>query len=115
MLKYKIYLDEIRESISDLKKTNALIIIKRIKNKGIKNTQDILVKNSTLMRLQVIGESVRKLPKDITKKYSNVKWAELTLMRHFISHTYSTVPYEQVIDLLENEIPKLGEALKSIK
>jgi len=112
MLKYKIYLDEIKESISDLERTDALAVIKKIKDRGIKNTNDILVKNSTLMRLQVIGESIRKLPRDVIKKYPDVKWAELTLMRHFISHTYSKVPYEQVIDLLENEIPKLKEAVK---
>ncbi len=115
MLRYKLYLNEIKESIDDLEKTDALTIIRKIENSGIKSVKDILVKNSTLMRLQVIGESIKKLPRNMTKRYPEVKWAELILMRHFISHSYSMVPYEQVIDLLENEIPKLKKAIRKIK
>ena len=102
---YKIYVNDALEMISRIEKET--------KSLGdLKKDKDI---DSTLMRLQVIGESIKKLPQNIKKKFPDVKWKKIARMRNFISHEYFRVLPEIVIQIVKNDLPKLKEALRELK
>ena len=103
MLRYEIYINDILSMIERIEKTN------------LKQLKEVDVWDSTLMRLQVIGESVKKIPKQIKNKHKEISWDYFAGLRNIISHTYTRVLPEMVEDIIKNEIPKLKETILKIK
>lgn len=106
MQNYNIYLREIFESIEKIE--NSLNEVS--KNDFIKNSEKI---DSILMRIQIIGENLRKVPFEIKKKMFD-EWRGFEKARNIISHAYSKINLNIVWDLVKNEIPKLKEEIKKL-
>ena len=73
--------------------------------------------DSITMRLQVIGEMVRKIQNlDIAflHSYSDIEWDKLARFRDLVSHHYANVDHEIVFDICKVHIPKLKTVLKQI-
>ena len=88
-----------------------------IKSKGL--THDKFIKDETLKRafvrsLEIIGEAVKTIPKQITEQYEQIEWNKIAGMRDKLIHHYFGVDYDLVWDVIENHIPKLKEAIKLI-
>ncbi len=88
-----------------------------IKSKGL--THDEFIKDETLKRafvrsLEIIGEAVKTIPKQITEQYKQIEWNKIAGMRDKLIHHYFGVDYDLVWDVVENHIPKLKEAIKLI-
>ncbi len=88
-----------------------------IKSKGL--THDEFIKDETLKRafvrsLEIIGEAVKTIPKQITEQYKQIEWNKIAGMRDKLIHHYFGVDYDLVWDVIENHIPKLKEAIKLI-
>ena len=103
MLKYRLYVDQILEMIS---------LIEKYKEDGLDDEQNW---DATLMRLQVIGENVGKIPKEVKKKYSDIEWDKFKNLRNIISHVYMNVLKEVVKDAIENGLPKLKVEMEKMK
>ena len=103
MLKYKLYIKDIIDAITQIES------VKKDKLE-YKYAWDII-----LMRLQVIGESTHKIPSVIKKKYPELEWGKFYFLRNIISHAYTSVLPEEIEDIIKNEIPKLKEVIKKIK
>lgn len=103
MLRYKLYIKDILDAISQIES------VKKDKLKD-KYAWDVI-----LMRLQVIGESVHKIPSKIRKGYPELKWDKLYTLRNTISHTYYKITPEEIEDIIKNELPKLKEVVGKIK
>lgn len=70
------------------------------------------------MRLQVIGESVRKIQKlapSIFEQYSEIDWDKIARFRDFVSHHYDQIDHEIVYDICKIHIPKLKETVRKIR
>ena len=107
MSKYKLYLNDISRAIKRIDDS--------IKNKTFKEfKQDYGLIDATSMRLQVIGESISKLPSELKKKYSGIEWGRYLQTRNIISHAYFAVNLEFLWLIITNEIPKLKKAIFSI-
>lgn len=78
------------------------------------NFNNLVYYDSTLMRLQVIGESVKRLPKEGLKKYSEVDWNVFIKFREVVSHTYFRVSHKILNDMIRNQLPKLKHAIKDM-
>ncbi len=102
---YKIYVSDAMEMISRIERETKNL-------DDLKKDKDI---DSTLMRLQVIGESIKKIPKNVRERFPDVKWKKIAKMRNFISHEYFRVLPEIVIQIIQGDLPKLKEALRKIK
>jgi|SRR3989344_2667251 len=103
MLRYKLYVDDALEMIDRIEKLGS-------HNLDVKENWD-----ATLMRLQVIGESVKKIPKEVKKKYKGIKWEKFENLRDFISHTYMRVPLDIVKNIIEVELPNLKLKLEVLE
>ena len=102
MSKYELYLNLVREMCERLEKTD----INKLTNEDIWD--------AALMRLQVIGENLKKIPKKLKEKSPEVKWENFEWFRNQVSHEYKIVLREVVKDLIK-KIPELKEAIFKMK
>ena len=66
------------------------------------------------MRLQVIGESVKRIQKKdplFFNSYADVEWNKIARLRYLVSHHYGHVDHEIVYDICQNHIPRLRETI----
>jgi uncharacterized protein with HEPN domain len=81
------------------------------------SSQGVLTLDSIAMRLQVIGELVKKIEKtdgSFYEKYPEVKWAMIARLRDIISHHYDTIDHEIIYDICKNHIPELKDTVSPI-
>jgi uncharacterized protein with HEPN domain len=79
--------------------------------------QGVLILDSIAMRLQVIGELVKKIEKlDATffEKYPDTEWAMIARLRDIISHHYDVIDHEIIYDICKNHIPALKDTVSAI-
>jgi len=108
MLNYKIYIDDILNAINRIEKS-----IEDLSEKEFKNKDDIWDDN--LMRIQIIGESIKKIPFQIKKKYPEIEWKRFSNIRDIISHAYSKVNKSIIWILIKNKLPILKKQIQKIK
>ena len=73
--------------------------------------------DSISMRLQFVGESLKKIEKinyDIFVLYPQVEWNKIINLRDFISHHYDMLNHEIIFDICSNHIPKLKNQIDVI-
>ncbi|MFH1151936.1 MAG: HepT-like ribonuclease domain-containing protein [Nanoarchaeota archaeon] len=103
-----LYTNQIREIITKIE----------FSLKG-KTEQDFVksdvLKDATLMRLQAIGELVKKIPLEIKKKNKEIKWKKFESLRNVISHQYMDVKYGLIWNFIKNNLNELKQALSKIK
>ena len=70
------------------------------------------------MRLQVIGESVRRIQKRdpaFLAAYPDIEWDKIARFRDLVSHHYEHVDHEITFDIWKNHISKLGEVVEKLR
>jgi len=82
-------------------------------------THDEFIKDETLKRafvrsLEIIGEAVKRIPKQVYEQYRQIEWKKITGLRDKLIHHYFGVDYDLIWDVIENLIPKLKETIKLI-
>ena len=108
MLNYKIYLDQIKEMISRIEDST-----KNVSIEELADNKDLW--DSTLLRLEVIGESIKSVPYEIKKRNKQVKWKIFSKLRNFISHKYIQVNKDIIWNIIKEQIPELKKELQGIK
>lgn len=105
--KYKIYLDDILNSIENIEK-----YAKNISYKKFIKTN--LVVDAIIRNLEIIGEAVKKIPPEIKKKYPHIEWKKIAGLRDILIHEYFGVNLEIIWDIIINKLPKLKKSVKVI-
>jgi len=107
MLRYNLYLNDILRATSAIEES--------MKNKDIEQFEgDRNLVDATAMRLQIIGESISKLPSRF-KINKNVGWEDLRELRNIISHAYFRINPKILFDVIQNQIPELKREIQKIK
>lgn len=73
--------------------------------------------DSVVMRLQVIGELVGKLLKEPTKplaSHPEIPWVQIYDMRNLISHEYANIDEAIVFSAIKEELPNLRIAIEDL-
>jgi len=104
---YKLYLNDIRESIAQIEKY-MLGVSEEVFRKD-KKLQDAIV-----MRIMIIGEATRNLPKVLKEKNREVPWFEIAQFRDLIAHSYYEVSLNRIWSTINERIPVIKEKLKNI-
>lgn len=105
MLEYKLYVNTISEMIERIQSS--------LKNKD-NFMKDCGLQDATLMRLQVIGENIKKIPATI-KKDNKIGWRKFEKLRNLISHKYNSIDYEIVWNFVKKNLPELKKQIELIK
>ena len=89
----------------------------RSPNEFIKSSEGMTLLDAISMRLQVIGETVRKIQKsdpEVLAPYSEIELDKIARFRDLVSHHYNQVDHEIVFDICKVHIPQLKSTLKKI-
>jgi len=83
----------------------------------VQSSEGITLLDAIAMRLQVIGELVKKIQKMVPsflEPYSDVEWDKIARFRDLVSHHYDQVDHEIVYDICKVHIPRLKLILLKI-
>ena len=83
----------------------------------VKSADGVTLLDSISMRLQVIGETVKKIDQknpEILREESGIEWEKIMKLRDIISHHYNIIDYEIVYDICENHIQNLKLAIRKM-
>ena len=106
MLKYELYLNDILRAITAIEEST--------KEKSIEQFEsDKNLIDATAMRLQIIGESIKKIPNKF-KKNRKIKWGDLKELRNIISHAYFRLNPKILFDIVKNQIPELKKEIQKL-
>lgn len=73
------------------------------------------LQDATLMRLQVIGENIKKFPYEIKNRNKGIKWKKFEKLRNIISHKYESVDYNLIWSFIEDNLEELKLGISNIK
>jgi len=106
MQEYDLYVNVVLENIVKIEKSFS-------KLKESEFLKDSNLQDATLMRLQVVGENVKKIPSKLKNK--EVNWKKFEKLRNLISHRYDTIDYKLVYNFIKVNLNDLQIAVKKIK
>jgi uncharacterized protein with HEPN domain len=93
-------------------------------SKGMTQLHDFMISpnrvmafNACVMRLQVIGEHVGNLLKEIGNElnaYETIPWNAIYGMRNFVSHEYANIDEEIIVSTINDDIPQLKSVIEEL-
>lgn len=101
---FLLFLEDIMVCIEKLEKyTQGLTFQQFSKNE--------MAVDAVIRNFEVIGEAVKKIPKELKQKYPDVEWNEATGFRDVLIHDYFGIDLEAVWDTLKKNVPVFKEKL----
>ena len=70
--------------------------------------------DSTVRRIEVIGEAVKNLSEDFKNVHTEIVWYKIAGMRDMLIHEYFGVDMELVWSTIQKDIPELKEQIEKI-
>jgi len=83
----------------------------------VSNDNGILVLDAIAMRLQVVGELLKKIDKinnAFLKNHNEIPWDKIMRLRDIVSHHYEQVDHEIIFDICKNHLPKLRKTIQGM-
>ena len=83
----------------------------------VSSADGILILDAIAMRLQVVGELLKKINKMnilLLENYPEIKWDKIMRLRDIVSHHYEKVDHEIIFDICKNHIPRLNSTIHEI-
>lgn len=102
----RVYLIHIRDCIARIKQYT-------VEGKEV-FFQDIKTQDAVLRNLQVMCESVQKLPNDWKNSYPEIEWSNIAGFRNRLTHEYLNVDLDIVWSVIERYLPDLERAIDAI-
>ena len=83
----------------------------------VSSADGVLILDAIAMRLQVVGEllkKINKMNKSLLENYQEIEWDKIMRLRDIVSHHYEKVDYEIIFDICKNHIPRLKSTIHEI-
>lgn len=71
-----------------------------------------LVADAVIKNILVIGEASKKIPDDIRMMYPEIEWRKMAGMRDMMIHSYFSINYRIVWDVIQYKIPTLKKSIE---
>jgi len=111
----------IRDNLQSVLESIALIEVRFSKvgvaDKFVTSSAGVVLLDAISMRLQVIGELIKKIDKiddALLEKYNEIEWNKIMKLRDIISHHYDRMDHEIIYDICKNHIPRLKATITKI-
>ena len=105
---YKLYLNDIKESIKQIEEYTKGISQEEFANN--KQLQDAVIR-----RLEIIGEASRNIPRVLKEENKHIPWFDMAQFRDFITHSYFEIGNLTIWKTIKNKLPSIKEGLHNIK
>lgn len=73
-----------------------------------------LIQDGVIRQLEIIGEAVKNISKDLTEKYDLIPWQDIAGMRDKLIHHYFGVDIGLVWVTIQNDIPYVKNEIQKI-
>ena len=104
---YKAYLEDIVQAAQKINHYISGLSFETFS--GDDKTIDAVVRN-----LEVIGEAVRNIPKDIRDKYPEIAWRRIAGLGNILIHEYFAISMKIIWDISTNKLPILEQQINKI-
>lgn len=104
----KLFINDILENINLIEQSA----------KGVSKlefTQNRLLVDATLRRLEIIGEAIKNIPLEFTEKHPEIPWRKIAGFRDVLTHTYFGVSMDRIWEIIEKDISKLKRDIINVK
>lgn len=101
------YLNDIIESIEDIWSFTEGMSIEDLES-------DKKTLYAVIRCLEITGEAVKKIPKNVREKYPEIPWKEIGGMRDKLIHEYFGVDIETIWDTIHGDLTPLKELITRI-
>jgi uncharacterized protein with HEPN domain len=102
----KVYLSHIIESMSFIEE-----FVRPGKEEFFKSR---LIQDAVIRNLEIIGEAVKSISKELRNQYEDIPWREMAGLRDVLIHDYFGVDLRTVWGVVERELPRLKNSLEKI-
>jgi uncharacterized protein with HEPN domain len=102
-----VYLRHILDAINTIQE-----YLQGVNEEKFKDTR--LLQDGTIRQIEIIGEAIRHMSKDIRRTYSEIPWQDIAGMRDKLIHDYFGVDIEKVWDTTQEDLPILKEQVIGI-
>ena len=97
---YKLFLEDISERITMIDRYTAGMSFEEF-------VQDDKTVSACIREIEVIGEAVKQIPKDITDRFDDLPWSLMAKMRDKLIHWYFEVDEEIVWKVIKEKLPDI--------
>jgi len=73
-----------------------------------------LIQDAVIRNLEIIGEAVKNISKELRNQYEDIPWREMAGLRDVLIHEYFGVDLRTVWGVVERELPRLKRSLEKI-
>jgi uncharacterized protein with HEPN domain len=73
-----------------------------------------LLQDGVIRQIEIIGEAIRHMSRNIRKAYPEIPWQDIAGMRDKLIHDYFGVDIEKVWDTAQEDLPVLKEQVINI-
>ncbi len=101
------YLNDISEMIENIRNFTSNMSCEELEN-------DRKTLFAVLRCLEILGEAVKKIPKNIREKYPEIPWQEIAGIRDRLIHEYFGVDIEIVWDTIHEDLSPLKLTISKI-
>ena len=105
---YKLYLNDIKESIAQIEE-----YMKGISEEIFK--KDKKLQDAVIRRFEIIGEASRNIPKALKEKNKEIPWFEMSQFRDLISHSYFELSLNRVWRTVKERVQFIKEKINNIE
>ncbi len=107
MRNIKIYFKDILLAIDTVQE-----FIKGMDKEEFKN--DLKTKQSIYFNLEIIGEAIKKIPKEFKDNYQDIPWKKIAGMRDRIIHFYWGIDDNMIWDAITINLPEIRPKIQEI-
>ncbi|VVB87589.1 Uncharacterised protein [uncultured archaeon] len=76
--------------------------------------KDDMKSSAVVKKIEIIGEAMRNIPRDVRARYKNIPWRNIVGMRNKISHPYFLIDYEIVWKVIKEKLPTLKVQVEQV-
>ncbi len=112
-----IVVENLQLILESLDLINSRFLKIKIADDFVSNDDGVLILDSIAMRLQVVGELLKKIDKrdnSFLKNYKEINWNNIMRLRDIVSHHYEKVDHEIIFDICTNNLPQLIKTLNNM-
>ncbi len=76
--------------------------------------QKTIIQDAVVRNLEIIGEAVKNLSKDVKKSHTDIEWKSVAGIRDKIIHFYFGVNWSILWSVVKDKLPELKEKVNTI-